>query len=43
MPAPIKVELLPHDPDWSRLANAEAWLLSGLACGEHRRTAIPWI
>jgi hypothetical protein len=29
MPPPIKVELLPHDPDWSRLANAEAQLLTG--------------
>lgn len=23
MPPPIKVELLPHDPNWSRLADAE--------------------
>ena len=29
MPSPIKVELLPHDPDWSRFANAEARLLAG--------------
>jgi GrpB-like predicted nucleotidyltransferase (UPF0157 family) len=24
MPPPIKVELLPHDPNWSHLADAEA-------------------
>jgi GrpB-like predicted nucleotidyltransferase (UPF0157 family) len=49
MPPPIKVELLPHDPDWSYLANAEAWLLTG-ALGTNLRivhhigsTAIPSI
>jgi len=30
MPPPIKVELLPHDPGWSHLANAEARLLMGV-------------
>lgn len=28
MPPPIKVELLPHDPEWSRLADAEAQVLA---------------
>ena len=36
MPPPIKVELLPHDPDWSRLANVEARLLAG-ALGSNLR------
>jgi GrpB-like predicted nucleotidyltransferase (UPF0157 family) len=49
MPSPIKVELRPHDPDWSHLANAEARLLAG-ALGASLRivhpigsTAIPGI
>jgi len=49
MPPPTKVELLPHDPDWSHLANAEARLLTG-ALGPNLRivhhvgsTAIPSI
>jgi GrpB-like predicted nucleotidyltransferase (UPF0157 family) len=49
MPPPIKVELLPHDPSWSQLANAEARLLAG-ALGPNLRivhhigsTAIPGI
>lgn len=29
MPPPIKVELLPHDPGWLHLANAEARFLTG--------------
>ena len=29
MPPPIKVELLPHDPGWSRLADDEARLFAG--------------
>jgi GrpB-like predicted nucleotidyltransferase (UPF0157 family) len=37
MPPPIKVELLPNDPDWSRLANAEARLLTR-ALGPNLRT-----
>ncbi len=49
MPPPIKVELLPYDPNWSRLAKAEAqWLAD--AIGPNLRmvhhvgsTAIPGI
>jgi GrpB-like predicted nucleotidyltransferase (UPF0157 family) len=37
MPPPITVELLPHDPDWSHLANAEAQLLAGVL-GPNLRT-----
>lgn len=37
MPPPIKVELLPHDPGWSHLANAEAQLLAE-ALGPNLRT-----
>jgi GrpB-like predicted nucleotidyltransferase (UPF0157 family) len=29
MPPPIKVELRPHNPDWSHLANVEAQFLMG--------------
>jgi GrpB-like predicted nucleotidyltransferase (UPF0157 family) len=31
MPPPIKVRLLPHDPDWARTAEAEAGRLLGAA------------
>ncbi|MCA6108961.1 GrpB family protein [Bradyrhizobium cenepequi] len=37
MPPPIKVELLPHSPGWSHLADAEAQLLAG-AFGPNLRT-----